>query len=479
MAWWLNKIAALTAFAGCLVLTNVESAQAQEAPAPDWLAAKVNESGQRCDRRAEHRDGKKLYLACGAAGAWELALDDVTPRFIRSYAFAGDAVGFVAEPDGRLWVKLQVLEARPLTAGTAAAAGAPSSGGAVVFPDTAPVASPGDQLPAAAVPAPPAAVAPTPVRRKVGTVVRSAPGELVISLGSADGLLRGDHIELALPQAKDPTALDGALSREPVAIGLVTNVSEREARVRLGLNEQVPVGATGIATRASTTASLSAPPRVSGTWDLDLMARPFAALDELGGGVLLSGTFGYRFKRLHLQAVLDPLAIADAQDRKSVAAFNASVIASYDSQYFEMGLGLGGQTVNDADFLLPPGTGYSVSQLLRLGAQDGLNISARTSVVLFHSEFQFGGMVARGQIPVTRGYWLLLQGGGGNVGYGFGEFGLRVLLGGNGLAGSKFLTVTAGGAGVFKSATCDQFFSCGESISYGGPMAGVGGEWRF
>lgn len=478
MAWWLNKIAVLTAFAGCLVLTSVESAQAQEALAPDWLAAKVNESGQRCDRRAEHRDGKKLYLACGAAGAWELALDDATPRFIRSYAFAGDVVGFVAEPDGRLWVKLQVLEARPLTAASAAA-GAASSGGAVVFPDSAPLAPPVTPPPAAAAPAPPAAAAPAPVRRKVGSVVRSLPGEVVISLGSADGLLRGDHIELALLQDKDSTALDSALSREPVAIGLVTNVSEREARVRLGLNEQVPVGATGTATRASTTASLSAPPRVSGTWDLELMARPFAALDELGGGALLSGSFGYRFKRLHLQAVLDPLAIADAQDRSSVAAFNATVIASYDSQYFEMGLGLGGQTVNDADFLLPPGTGYSVSQLLRLGAQDGLNISARTSVVLFHSEFQFGGMVARGQIPVTRGYWLLLQGGGGNIGYAFGEFGLRVLLGGNGLAGSKFLTVTAGGAGVFKSATCDQFFSCGETISYGGPMAGVGGEWRF
>jgi hypothetical protein len=81
---------------------------------------------------------------------------------------------------------------------------------------------------------------------------------------------------------------------------------------------------------------------------------------------------------------------------------------------------------------------------------------------------------------VTRGYWLLLNGGGGNVGYGYGELGLRVLLTGNGLAGSKFLTVTAGGAGVFKSGTCDPFFgSCSDSISYAGPMAGVGGEWRF
>lgn len=87
-------------------------------------------------------------------------------------------------------------------------------------------------------------------------------------------------------------------------------------------------------------------------------------------------------------------------------------------------------------------------------------------------------MAVTGQIPVRRGYWLLLSGGGGNVGYGFGELGLRVLMSGNGLAGSKFLTVTAGGAAVLRSQPC-TLFSCESSRSYGGPMAGVGGEWRF
>lgn len=474
MAWWFNKIAALTAFAGSLVLAGVESAQAQEAPAPDWLAAKVNESGQHCDRRAEHRDGKRLFLACGAAGAWELALDEAVPRFIRSYAFSGDVVGFVTEPDGRLWVKLQVLEARPLSA-----AGTQSSGpGPVVFPDTAPAAPPVAPLPAAALPPPPAAGAPTAARRKRGTVLRSAPGEVVISLGSVDGLLRNDHIELALEHADALAAEDAGLARDPVAVGLVTTVSEQVARVRLGLNENVPVGAIATPTRASVTASLPAPPRASGMWDLELNARPFAALDELGGGALLSGAIGYRFKRLHLQAVLDPLAFADVQDRDSVTAVDAGLVASYDSQYFEIGAGLGAQTVNAPDFPLEPGSGLSVLQLIRIGAQDGLNISAHTSVVLFHSEFQFGGMIARGQIPVTRGYWLLLQGGGGDVGYGFGEFGLRVLLSGNGLVGSKFLTVTAGAAGVFESHCPLNAFEC-QSRTYVGPMAGIGGEWRF
>jgi hypothetical protein len=145
-----------------------------------------------------------------------------------------------------------------------------------------------------------------------------------------------------------------------------------------------------------------------------------------------------------------------------------------------LGLGFGLQTVNATDFGLEPGSGMTVVQLIRFGARDGLNFSARTNIALFHSQFQFGGMTGTGQIPLTRGYWFLVSGGGGTVGYGYGELGLRVLLAGNGLAGSKFLTVTAGGVGVFRSGSCDETFSsCSEDVSYGGPMAGVGGEWRF
>jgi hypothetical protein len=475
MAWWLNKIAVLTAFAGSLALTSNRPAQAEETLAADWLSATVNETGQHCERRAEHRDGKKVFVACGAAGVWELSLDEASPRFVRSYAFAGDVVGFITDADGRLWVKLLALEARPFPAG--------STQGAVLFPDSAqptlpPAGAPAGARPGAT-PVAPVAPAPAPPGEILGRVVRNAPGEVVISLGKANGILRGDHIELLLESADELAGEETALSRDRIAVGLVTNVSDHNARVRLGLNEHVAVGAVATPTQSAVTSSLSAPPRVHGLWSLELFARPFAALDELGGGALLSGTISYRFKRWHLQALVDPFAVADVQDKNSVTAVNAGLIASYDSQYFEMGLGLGAQSVNETSTFLQPGSGLAVHQLIRLGAQDGLNISARTSIALFHSEFQFGGMVASGQIPVTRGYWLLLNGGGGNVGYGFGELGLRVLLTGNGLAGSKFLTVTAGGAGVFKSGECPPFDFCDESISYGGPMAGVGGEWRF
>ncbi len=472
MAWWSKKLAALAAYAG--VLAPVKTAQAQ-APLPaDWLAAKVNESGQHCEKHDEQRDAKRLLVACGAAGVWEVALDETAPRLVRSYAFSGAVVGFFTEPDGRLWVKVQVLEAHPFAAGAAQ--------GAVRFPDSAlppPAAVPATPTTAAAtVPnAPPAPLA--AASKRVGRVTRSLTGEVVISLGSVDGVMPGDHIELVLEHPEDAADGEVALSREVIAVGVVANVTAQNARVRLGLNESVPIGALASLSRSSPTSSLSAPPRASDLWTLEVIARPFAALGELGGGVLLSGAFGRRIGNLHLQAVVDPLGFGDVENNNHVTAANAALVASYDSQYFEMGLGFGGQTVNEAGFLLPPGSGLAALQLIRLGARDGLNISARTNVVLFHSEFQFGGMVGSGQIPVTRGYWLLLNGGGGNIGYAYGELGLRVLLSGNGLADSKFLTVTAGGAAVFRSATCDPFTPCNGPVTYGGPMAGVGGEWRF
>lgn len=451
-------------------------ALAQDALPAEWLGGQVNERGQRCEHRGEHRNGTQLLLACGPAGVWEVSVEQA-PRFVRSFAFPGDVVGFFTEADGRLWVKLHVLEARPFTAGATPDSKA-SSAGAVRFPDEAAGGAPPAPAETAPEERPEAEKPVAPAEPRVGRVLRSQPGQVVISLGSDDGVARGDRVELSLPGGDAEG--DEALSRESLAIGVVTHVTEQSARVRLGIGEAVAVGALATPTKAFATASNTAPPRVGNIWSLETMARPFAALDQLGAGVLLSATLGRRFAReFHLQAVLDPLAFADVESSRSENAVNFALLASYDSQYFEIGLGLGAQTVNTTASDVPPGSGLSVAQLIRLGALDGLNITARSSVVLFHSQFAFGGMVGAMQIPVGRGYWLLLGGGGGDVGYAYGEFGLRALLHGNGQAGSRFLTVTAGGAAVFSDRRCDEFNICTNQVQYGGPMAGIGYEWRF
>lgn len=450
----------------------------QELPA-GWLDSQVNERGQKCEAHEMRSDSSGLLLACGAAGVWALALSEAGPRFVRSHEFAGEAVGFISEPNGALWVKLRVLEARPLNLASSAAA--------VRFPAEAPVAAPERPVPSRrepvshAQPGNPAARHP-----RVGRVLKTAPGAVVISLGEDDGLQRGDRIELGSERVEmepgDETAEEAALSGDPLAVGVVTNVSSRSARVQLGLNESVPLGAVALPSRSATTAGSVAPPRVGGVWEAQLLARPFAAVGELGGGVLLRGSFARRFTgNFQLRALLDPLGAADVQSGEGMTAWNFALMASYDSQFFEMGAGFGAQSVNDPGFFLQPGSGLSAAQLIRLGAQDGLNLSARTSVVLFHSELEFGDMAAALQIPINRGFWLLFGGGGGSVGYGYGELGLRVLLSGNGLPGSKFLTLSAGGAGMFRSQICDDVFSfeCQQPLSFGGPMAGIGSEWRF
>jgi hypothetical protein len=475
MDWPLKRTLALWVLLGGLV---AKASYAQNGLPAGFLEAQLNERGEHCDKRAIQQADGKLFVACGPAGAWEIALAPPAPRFVKSYEFSAPVVGFFTEADGRLWVKLQVLEARPLT--SAGSAGAPQ------FPDPPPAPSSvaGAVAPSLAGPPPPAPAPSAAAAPGRGQVVKSTPGEVVISLGTRDGLARGDRIELALEHPDADAPEDAALSREVLAVGVVTNVTERSAKIRLGVNESAPVGTWASRAQASPTASESAPPRVTDITTLELMVRPFAALGELGGGFLLSGAIGHRFGHLHLWALLDPVAAAAVEKQDGVTAANGALMVSYDSQFFEMGLGLGAQTVNSMNFI-PPGSGLTVAQLLRLGPADGLNVTFRTSIVLFHSQFDFGGMVGTAQFPVTRGYWLLLGGGGGSVGYGYGEVGLRVLASGNGLAGSKFLTLSAGGAAVFRSRSCDQiidavsFASCNQSVAFGGPMVGLGGEWRF
>jgi hypothetical protein len=471
MAWFKR----LTGIVVGMVAGSGPAFAQQELP-EGWLDSQVNEHGQRCDRHEMHGDATGLLMACGAAGVWVVTHSAAGPRFVRSYAFAGEAIGFISEPNGALWVKLRVIEALPLNLVSAAAA--------VRFPEEAPASAPQRRAPGLREPLA-ATSTPSVPRPRTGRVLKSAAGEVLISLGTDDGLQRGDRVELSFGHVDiepgEQTIEEAALTGDPLAVGAVTNVGRRTARVQLGLNESVPLGAVALPTRAASSAGLVAPPRVGGVWEAQLMARPFAAVGELGGGLLLRGSFARRFvSNFQVRALVDPLGFADVQSGEAMTAWNFAVVASYDSQFFEMGAGFGAQSVNDPGFFLRPGSGLSAAQLIRLGAQDGLSLSARTSVVLFHSELEFGDMTAALQIPINRGFWLLV-GGGGSVGYGYGELGLRVLLSGNGLAGSKFLTLSAGGAGMFRSQVCDDVFSfeCQQPLSFGGPMAGIGSEWRF
>jgi hypothetical protein len=215
------------------------------------------------------------------------------------------------------------------------------------------------------------------------------------------------------------------------------------------------------------------------------MARPFLALGEFGGGMLLDASVGYRFESdLHAEVAFRPFGYGIGEDKPSIIPVTTFAKLSYDRDLFEVGLGLGLQTVHVTGFGAEAGSGTLFSQGARIGARDGLHFDARSDVVLFHSRFEFAGFVGSGQIPVGQTSWLLLEGGGGSAGYAYGEFGVRVLLRGNGDAGSVFFTGSVGGVGIFQEQelVCggpDFTFPCWETTTYAGPMLGAGSEWRF
>jgi hypothetical protein len=124
---------------------------------------------------------------------------------------------------------------------------------------------------------------------------------------------------------------------------------------------------------------------------------------------------------------------------------------------------------------------------LRFGSIDGLNLSLRNDISLFHSQFDYSAFNGQAQIPVGERGWVVAQGGGGTVGHAFFELGGKALLYGNGAPGSLFLRGTIGYAVLYENPTfeglaptSDTFFNTGfGELSYGGPLIGLGLEWRL
>jgi hypothetical protein len=415
--------------------------------------------------------GGRIVVACGDAGLWTLERDASGGlRLVATEDLGGEVVGLF-EREGHIWVEIERLEARPLRP-TAGSPSPPPPSARAEFEDE-------DYVPPAR--REPRAKSDTheepASRAPVGEVVEVNLGEAVVNLGSDDHVRPGQLMELV--------ELHTDTIGKERAVGVVTAVAEQYCRVRLGTNERVSVGASAQIVAGRASSSRIAPPRAAGIWEVEFMLRPFLAMSDFGGGFLSDALVGYHFDTpLHLRAGLTPLAYGTGKDKASVATVAAFGEVSYDGDLFEAGLGLGAQTVNSVTGA-DSGSGTLFLQHARLGARDGLHFDARSDIVLFHSRFEFSGFRATGQLPVGRSSWLLLQGGGGTAGYGYGELGVRVLLRGNGDRGSVFFTGSVGGVGVFadRVTTCGdpafQSFDCTESTLYAGPMLGAGAEWRF
>lgn len=191
-----------------------------------------------------------------------------------------------------------------------------------------------------------------------------------------------------------------------------------------------------------------APPRVPG-WELSLFAHPF--LGSGAAGLLADGSVGFRAEvPFFLRLEFDPVGYAFAEDG-DFGQFHGYVMLGYDHQWFEMGIGLGAMHARIDDFpRRADGMSLTLVNSVRLGARDGMYLHVASSFVMISGSPEYGSTTVRMQMPLRPGKWLIMRGGGGGaVGAGFGELGLRILTRGDLGSGSLFITPAIGGLGVF------------------------------
>lgn len=469
-------------------------------------------------------DKSLLYVACGEAGlaVFSLAGPDA-PTFLHLRALGGTVVGLHTAADGAVWAEIARLEGLrlgPMTLAQAqsdavstdqivSAVGA-SVGAVPVSAPTGPIdASMAVATVAGGVAAHDLRCAPPAPSVQlsastVGHVIALQPTAAIVDLGRANGIGKDDHVaiyrELLVPVGEGLEAV----SEELLAVGPVTAVTDDRAQIELGRNETVPVASLARKTNSEITASRYLPPRAAGLWEIGATLRPFLAIGSLGVGMVSEASVGLRLENgLHVATVFEPLAGAMAEGG-NIVTMAGNVVASYDTRLFEVGLGAGWAAVNhslDGSARAADSGGFdvridrvrsglSIAQVARLGAQDGVQLLVRNTFLLYKSAFHYGGTIASLMTPVGERSWLFGRGGAGSTGFSFGELGLRLLVAGNGHRDSLFVSASIGGANVSgeKNSTCyvynemgqpQQPYSCYQSVSYGGPLVGVGVELRL
>jgi hypothetical protein len=443
-----------------LALTSLRAAaQAPAAVSGDaeplltrWLAQQHDAKDRSCELQQMARNAELRYLACGPAGVWIVKLVGEELTLVDTQDLGGRVAEFF-QANGRLWAEVSSVRAIELAAD-------------------------GFELSSPKLPPPTAAkMDVAQAALEPGRILERDGDQIVIELPGASV---GDGAHIAFHAGTEAQA-----NGRVYAVGQVVRGTAARARVVVGLNEVVPDSARPQLTRAPRSYSVFAPPRAEATWELAFLARPFIVLEDLGVGGTLDASVGYRFRApFHVQASLTPLAFGTA--RAGAAGAGAGYIsAAYDTQLFEVGLGVGAQTVSSPAFALDPGTGLLLSQRVRLGARDGASLSFLAYVALFHSSFEFSSLRVEAQIPLSGRVWLRLAGSAGTLGASFGELGLRTLLAGNGDPGSLFLTSVVGWSHVFRR--CNTVPQSGQTpaadscsvIDYDGPMLGAGCEFRL
>src|SRR5690606_11653911 len=289
-----------------------------------------------CTLHATLELGRQTLAACGAGGVWVVELGGQGgDRWVEQRSVEGRAVGLFSR-NGRVWVEIETLSARPLSLGDTRPAPA-LEGDAPAQPPSPPPARPASRFDA-----PAASPVPRPIAITIlGRVVSSRGGRLVIDLGRLHGVRVGSRVELAELAVLEEGPLGPFQHRQVLAVGRVTSVADEQSLVEVGIGEDVPVCAEVALTSRQPTSDRTAQPRAAGPGSPSGVLRPLSLVDRLGFGSWDKPSVGHpRRGPLRVQLAWWRLAFSSADDGSSFAT-TARGLVSYDTRLFEIGIGAG------------------------------------------------------------------------------------------------------------------------------------------
>lgn len=335
---------------------------------------------------------------------------------------------------------------------------------------------------------PPSLVEKVPrARPAAARVIQVVKGRAIFDKGSADGFATGTRVRvLSQRLTEKPDLASGGIkavpSGEVVAVVAIEQADEQRSMARLGRGDDAELGDLAELTTEPLSERLGLPKRAPFSTRLGFHARPFLGLSGISKPVgLLADLYGSYYLEsvpLRFEVALAPAGIAfggaETHYPQTIVATGA-----YTTDYFEIGLGAGALVGKDgpcyqdrpgAPSLCERNTGFTINQVLRLGAIDGFNVLWQSSVFSRPDSFVFG--VGRGEVnvPVSSRLGLFAAGGGGENGWNFGEFGVRTYVGGTGARGTLIISASLGVGAVSDG-------SRNESVA--GPSVAYGMEWRL
>lgn len=464
--------------------------------------------------------GGKLYLAAGETGVAVYSLDGTNAVPLGIWSPGNGEVIRIDRAGSGLVAVLGRLEIVPLQIaadGTVGRTGLASymEGAVAIRTDTAggaseaeaPVAPPSEELP----------------EQIIGEVIEVRPEVAVLNVGSDDGVQEGDRYELRSLRLKSQYNLASGKeemlpSNEVTAVVEVTSVTDKRALVKLGRGDRAEVGELAVPTNSRLTGDRWFPGYERNLNRVQARISPFLGIDSLSGGMLTTALYDRTFDSpMRLEAGFSNIGFIFGRD--FAAPFHANVVPSYDTDYFEVGLGLG-YVYSASEWR----RGLSFLQKVRLGTVDGLSLTVRNSFVYqrarvdprswdnltqkpavkgdpcevsdyydgtLEDEFDWEGIDGTISIPLTSRVTLITDWSYSNAGWFYGDVGIRTLVMGNGGQGTLIIPVTVGGVYVrdFSAAGnetyCDeasnswQTFKEYEETDYGGPVVSIGLDYRW